>query len=72
MKNKFSGTVAWFLEDREYGFILADTGGEYFFHSSEILMEGHKFVADWQRVEFEISKDRKGRYKAIRIKKVKG
>jgi CspA family cold shock protein len=71
MKNKFSGTVAWFLEEKNYGFILADNGGEYFFHISEILMGGHKFIADGQRVEFEISKDKKGKDKAIRIKKVK-
>ena len=65
------GTVAWFLEEKNYGFISSDGGGEYFFHISEIQMEGQKFVADGQRVEFEISRDRKGRDKAIRIKKLK-
>ena len=71
MENKFSGTIGWFLEAKGYGFILRDDGGEIFFHESEIEMEGQKFLVDGQKVEFEISKDIKGRDKAINIRKIK-
>ena len=69
MKNKFSGTVAWFLEDREYGFILADTGGEYFFHYSDIIMDGFKNLIDGQQVSFDAEKDEKG-LKAKNVRKI--
>lgn len=34
-----SGNVKWFSERRHYGFIIAETGEEVFFHESEVSLE---------------------------------
>ncbi|HLC27647.1 MAG TPA: cold shock domain-containing protein [bacterium] len=34
-----SGSIKWFSERRHYGFIVAESGQEVFFHESEVSAE---------------------------------
>lgn len=48
------GTVKWFNDEKGYGFIRPDEGGDdLFVHYSAILMNGRKALQDGSRVEFE-------------------
>ena len=56
-----SGVVKWFNDQRGYGFISPDDGGQdLFVHHSNITMEGFRTLQDGQRVEFEMGQGRKG------------
>jgi CspA family cold shock protein len=55
------GTVKWFNDQKGYGFITPDDGGEdLFVHHSEIKAEGRTTLREGQKVEFEIGQGRKG------------
>lgn len=55
------GTVKWFSDQKGYGFIVPDDGGQdLFIHHSNILMDGFKTLKDGQKVEFEPAQGRKG------------
>ena len=54
------GTVKWFNESKGYGFITADEGKDVFVHSSAILGDGFKTLAEGQKVSFEIVNGEKG------------
>jgi cold shock protein len=54
------GTVKWFSNDKGYGFIQQDEGGDVFVHFSQIDADGYKTLAEGQRVEFEVVKGNKG------------
>lgn len=55
-----SGTVKWFNHEKGYGFIANDEGGDdLFVHFSAIVSDGHKTLADGQKVTFDIEKDPK-------------
>ena len=49
------GTVKWFSEQKGYGFIERDEGGDIFVHHSEINMVGFRTLAEGDRVSFEVS-----------------
>jgi len=51
-----TGTVRWFDEERGFGFLARDEGGEdVFCHFSVIQADGcHRKLAEGQKVEFEI------------------
>jgi CspA family cold shock protein len=56
-----TGTVKWFNDQKGYGFITPDDGGEdLFVHHSEIKAEGRTTLSEGQKVEFEIGQGRKG------------
>lgn len=56
-----TGTVKWFSEQRGYGFICPDGGGEdVFVHYSSIQMDGFKTLEEGQAVQFEAEPGAKG------------
>jgi len=56
-----TGTVKWFNNQKGFGFICSDDGGEDIFaHFSSIVMEGYKSLKAGQHVLFEINQGPKG------------
>jgi len=56
-----TGKVKWFNDQKGFGFITPDEGGEDLFaHHSEIQMGGFKSLKENQQVRFEVKKGPKG------------
>ncbi len=55
------GTVKWFNQEKGYGFITPDEGGDdVFVHYSEIVGEGFRSLEEGDRVSFEATRGKKG------------
>ena len=55
------GTVKWFSQEKGYGFIKSDDGGEdLFVHHTGIAGEGFKSLDEGEKVSFEVTEGRKG------------
>ena len=54
------GRVKWFNDQKGFGFIASEAGGDIFVHFSAIKMNGHKSLAEGDEVEFEVEKSEKG------------
>jgi CspA family cold shock protein len=54
------GTVKWFSEQKGYGFIEQDDGGDIFVHHSAINMPGFRTLREGDRVSFEVGEGTKG------------
>lgn len=56
-----SGTVKWFNNQKGYGFIIPEGGGnDVFVHYSNIAADGYRSLQDGQKVEYEMGTGRKG------------
>ena len=56
-----NGTVKWFSDEKGYGFITPDGGGEdLFVHHTGIGGSGFKSLAEGAKVEFEPEQGPKG------------
>ena len=55
-----TGTVKWFDDAKGFGFIEQESGPDVFAHFSAIAGEGHKSLAEGQRVEFTVTQGQKG------------
>jgi len=56
-----TGTVKWFNEQKGYGFITPEDGGDdLFVHHSEIMMSGYASLNEGQKVDFEVGQGKKG------------
>lgn len=66
-----TGTVKWFNDNKGWGFIIPDEGGDdVFVHYSAINMEGFKTLKEGQRVEYELRPGKDGKYQAANVQKV--
>lgn len=56
-----TGTVKWFNEQKGFGFIAPEGGGDdLFIHQSNIDMDGHRTLDEGQTVEYEVGEGKKG------------
>jgi cold shock protein len=56
-----TGTVKWFSDQKGYGFITPDDGGEdLFVHHTAIGGSGFKTLAEGAKVKFEVTQGQKG------------
>lgn len=54
------GTVKWFNNEKGFGFIEREKGGDVFVHFKAITAEGYKSLLEGQRVEFSVTQGQKG------------
>jgi CspA family cold shock protein len=55
-----TGTVKWFSDQKGYGFIAQDEGGDVFVHHSAIVATGFRTLKEGERVEFTVKEGEKG------------
>lgn len=60
MQAMAEGKVKWFNEQKGFGFIEKDGGGDVFVHHSAIQGSGFKTLAEGQRVSFDVVQGPKG------------
>ncbi len=59
--SKLTGTVKWFNEEKGFGFINQDNGGDdVFVHFRAIQAKGFKTLSEGQKVSFEVEQGQKG------------
>jgi CspA family cold shock protein len=63
------GTVKWFNDQKGYGFIEQDDGGDIFVHHSSIDMPGFRTLSEGDRVSFDVGEGNKGPA-AMNVKKI--
>jgi CspA family cold shock protein len=54
------GTVKWFNNEKGFGFIEREQGGDVFVHFKAITGEGYRSLVEGQRVEFTVTQGQKG------------
>jgi cold shock protein len=60
-KRMAQGTVKWFNQDKGYGFITPDDGGEdLFVHFSAIQGSGFRSLEEGEKVTYEVGQGQKG------------
>lgn len=57
MKN---GIVKWFSDQKGFGFIEKEEGGDVFVHHSSINMNGFRTLSQGDRVSFEVQENDRG------------
>lgn len=64
-----NGIVKWFNNDKGFGFITNDAGGDdIFVHFSAIVSDGFKSLEEGQKVTFDIERDQQnGKSKAANV-----
>lgn len=60
MDERETGTVKWFNDQKGYGFLARDSGGDVFVHYSAIVGQGFRTLNEGERVEFRVESGRKG------------
>jgi CspA family cold shock protein len=65
-----TGTVKWYSEKKEYGFITQNTGVDIFFHRTGIKETGFRStLKEGDKVTFEVRQGQKGKqaYNVTRV-----
>ena len=58
---RHTGKVKWFNENKGFGFILQEGGGQdIFVHYSEIKQDGFRTLNEGELVEFDLAESTKG------------
>ena len=60
MSNRQTGTVKWFNDEKGFGFITPENGGDLFVHYRSIQSTGFKSLQEGQKVSFVAVKGQKG------------
>ena len=60
MSAREKGTVKWFNNEKGFGFIEREQGGDVFVHFKAITGSGYRSLAEGQRVEFTVTQGPKG------------
>lgn len=56
------GVVKWFSDEKGYGFITPEAGGDdLFVHYSEVVGDGFRTLAEGSEVEFEVVEGNRGK-----------
>lgn len=63
------GKVKWFNNQKGYGFISDEKGGDVFVHYSGLNMEGFKTLDEGQEVEYDVIDGQKGP-QAVNVTKI--
>jgi CspA family cold shock protein len=64
-----TGTVKFFNENKGYGFIAPDGGGnDAFVHISAVERSGMRSLRQDQRVSYDLQEDRRGKMAAVNLK----
>ncbi|MCD8110329.1 MAG: cold shock domain-containing protein [Clostridiales bacterium] len=62
------GVVKWFNDQKGYGFITADDGGDVFVHYSGIAGTGRRTLYNGNRVSYDVETVDSERSKAVNVK----
>jgi CspA family cold shock protein len=60
MASREKGTVKWFNNEKGFGFIEREQGGDVFVHFKAITGDGYRSLVEGQRVEFTVTQGQKG------------
>lgn len=60
MSTRETGHVKWFNDDKGYGFIARDAGGDIFVHFSAIQGNGRRTLYENDKVEFSVKQGDRG------------
>ncbi len=60
MSERERGTVKWFSDQKGYGFITRESGGDVFVHFSAIQGQGFRSLQEGEEVEFSVEQGQKG------------
>jgi CspA family cold shock protein len=64
-----TGTVKFFNENKGYGFIAPDGGGnDAFVHISAVERSGMRTLRQDQRLSYDLQEDRRGKMAAVNLK----
>lgn len=61
-----NGTIRWFSLEKNFGFIMADEGGDIFVHGSAVTGGTTRGLSEGQRVTFEVEEAPRGK-KAVNV-----
>lgn len=69
MQNQITGTVKWFDDQKGFGFIQPNNGGnDVFVHISAVERAGMRTLKEGQQVNFEVQRDpKKGKDSAANL-----